>query len=75
MKNKKIKWLRILIVITFPLWIVPLILLGLLGFVVLAVTEAIQDIYNWCIESEPKPVIGYKSIDDEYPDDDEYLSW
>ena len=62
MKNKKIKWLRILTVITFPLWIVPLILLCLLGFVIVAVTETIQDIYNWCIESEPKPVIRYKSI-------------
>jgi len=76
MKNKKIKWLRILAVITFPLWIIPLMLLGLISAILLGFIELGQDIYYWCVESEPKPLIRYKSYDDdEYPNDDEYPSW
>ncbi len=82
-KIKKIKWLRVLTVITFPLWIVPLLILSVFGFIILGIIETIQDLYGWCVESEPKPLLRYESIDDEYPDtheydypdDDEYPSW
>ena len=74
MKNK-IKWLRVLVVITFPLWIIPLMILGILSIIILSIIEAIQDLYGWCVESEPKPKpLDYNEPHD-YPDDDEYPSW
>jgi hypothetical protein len=71
MKNRKIKWLRVLAIITSPLWFVPMIALAMIAFLLLAVIDTVTDLYKWCVESDTTKQSESEHVEQYYPDDDD----